>query len=71
MIWDESRQDKNLLKYYKKWINIRKTSKALQKGTTSFVDVDDDCKTFKIVRKYKNEVKTILVDVNKYKVDIM
>ena len=71
MIWDESRQDKDLLKYYKKWINIRKSSKALQKGITSFVDIDDENKCFKIVRKYKNEVKTIFVDVKKYKVEII
>ena len=70
MIWDETRQDKKLFEYYKNWINTRKSSKALQMGTTSFIDIDDENKCFKIIRKFKNETKTIFVDAKNYKVTI-
>ena len=71
MIWDETRQDHKLLNYYKKWINIRKNSKALQKGSTTFANVDDANKTFEIVRQYKTETKHVLVDVANYQVTII
>ena len=70
MIWDETRQDLKLLEYYKQWINIRKSSKALQKGTTQFTNIDDKNGTFEIIRTYKKEQKVILVDVKNYKVTI-
>ena len=71
MVWDEAKQDKNLLNYYKKWINIRKNSKALTLGTVEFIDINDENKSFKIVRKYKKDIKTILVDVKNYKIEII
>ena len=70
MIWDKTRQDNKLLNYYKKWIDIRKNSKALQKGSTTFANVDDTNKTFEIIRTYKKEIITILVDAKNYKVTI-
>jgi glycosidase len=70
MIWDKNRQDHKLLNYYKKWINIRKNSKALQKGTTTFTNIDDDNKTFEIVRTYKKETKTIFVDAKNFVITI-
>lgn len=71
MIWDETRQDHKLLNYYKKWINIRKNSKALQKGSTTFANVDDVNKTFEIIRRYKTETKHVLVDVANHQVTII
>lgn len=70
MVWDKSKQDEKLLNYYKEWINLRKSSKALQLGTTKFINVDDVNKTFEIIRKYKNEEKHIVVDVKNFKVTI-
>ena len=52
MLWDEEKQDKELLEFYKNWIQIRKNSKALQKGATKFINVNDENKTFEIVREY-------------------
>ena len=71
MVWDKKRQDIELLEYYKKWINIRKNSKALTLGTTKFIDIDDKNNTFKIVRQYKKDIKTILVDAKNYIVEII
>lgn len=70
MIWDETRQDLKLLEYYKQWINIRKSSKALKKGTTQFTNIDDKNGTFEMIRTYKKEQKVILVDAKNYKVTI-
>ena len=50
--------------------NIRKNSKALQKGTTTFTNIDDDNKTFEIVRTYKKETKTIFVDAKNFVITI-
>ena len=71
MIWDEEKQDKELLTYYKKWINVRKNSKALQKGATKFINVNDETKTFEIIREYKKELVKVLVDLKKYEVKII
>ena len=43
----------------------------IQIGETSFIDIDDENKNFIIVRKYKKEIKTILVDVENYMVKII
>ena len=71
MLWDEEKQDKKLLEYYKNWIQIRKNSKALQKGTTKFINVNDENKTFEIVREYKSQKVKVLVDALKYEVKII
>lgn len=71
MLWDEEKQDKELLTYYKQWIQIRKKSKALQKGTTKFSNVNDEIKTFEIVREYKSQKVKVLVDASKYEVKII
>ena len=71
MLWDEEKQDKELLTYYKQWIQIRKQSKALQKGTTKFSNVNDEIKTFEIVREYKSQKVKVLVDASKYEVKII
>ena len=71
MLWDEEKQDKELLTYYKQWIQIRKQSKALQKGTTKFSNVNDEIKTFEIVREYKSQKVKVLVDALKYEVKII
>lgn len=71
MIWDEKKQDKEMLEYYKKWINLRKNSLALQKGDTTFESIDDINNSFVLVRTYKQEKISVLVDVKKYQVKII
>lgn len=71
MIWDEEKQDKEILTYYKKWINIHRKYLPLQKGTTSFENVDDENNTFEIVRKYKKQKVRVLVDIKNYQVKII
>ena len=71
MLWDEEKQDKELLEFYKNWIQIRKNSKALQKGATKFINVNDENKTFEIVREYKSQKVKVLVDALKYEVKII
>lgn len=71
MLWDENKQDKEMLEHYKKWINIRKNVKALRKGTTKFVNINDELKTFEVIREYKKEIVRVLVDVKKYEVKII
>ena len=71
MIWDEGKQDKEILAYYKKWINIRKSNLSLRKGSTEFINIDDNSNSFVIIRKYKNQITKVLVDVKNYKVKII
>ena len=71
MIWDEERQDKELLNYYKEWIDIHKRNIPLQKGTTLFENVDDINNRFEIVREYRNNKVRVLVDIKNYKVKII
>ena len=71
MIWDENKQDKELLEYYKTWIKIHKRLTPLQKGTTKFENIDDGSNTFEIIREYKNEKVRVLVNLKKYEVKII
>lgn len=71
MIWDEEKQDKELLNYYKNWICIHKKLIPLQKGSTKFENVDDKNNTFEIVREYKEQKVRILVNLKKYEVKII
>ena len=71
MIWDENRQDKELLEYYKNWISIHKKLIPLQKGSTKFENVDNEKNTFEIVREYNNQKIRVLVNLKKYEVKII
>ena len=71
MIWDENKQDKELLEYYKTWIKIHKRLTPLQKGITKFENIDDGSNTFEIIREYKNEKVRVLVNLKKYEVKII
>ena len=68
-IRDEEKQDKELLEFYKNWIQIRKNSKALQKGATKFINVNDENKTFEIVREYKSQKVKIYWSLSIERVD--
>ena len=60
MIWDEKKQNMNLLEYYKKMINIRKENKELVYGDYKELICKDNIIAFE--RNYNNS--TILVVIN-------
>jgi glycosidase len=49
-------QNKDLLSFYKKIIEIRNNSAALQKGDVNFKYLNDEQKTFTFQRKYKDDL---------------
>lgn len=54
MLWDEEKQDKELLNYYKKWINIHKKYKLLKNGDFKTI-LADDINNIYIFSRYKDE----------------
>ena len=60
MDWNETNWDKELLKYYKSLILIRKQSEALRRGTFSWIDTKDSIIAFE--RKTDNERAIVIIN---------
>ncbi len=58
-------QNKNLLDYYKKLIEIRNGSDALKQGDQAFIYVDNSKNTFAFRRTYKNETIIAVFNLGK------
>jgi cyclomaltodextrinase len=61
MVWDESRQDRELLKLYQDLIRLRESSVALRRGNIRWLLVDDPTRTFAFARVYDREVVLVAV----------
>ncbi len=62
MDWNEEHWDKELLRYYKQLISIRKKSEALRRGTFSWLEVKDDLIAF----ERKTDKETAIVIINNH-----
>ncbi|OQY07537.1 MAG: hypothetical protein B6I28_05510 [Fusobacteriia bacterium 4572_132] len=70
MIWDEDKQNKKLLEYYKKIIKIRNTKKALRYGDFSEILKENERKLYGYKRKYKDEEIYVYLNNGTKKVEI-
>lgn len=61
MIWDESKQDRELLQLYQNLIYLRKSSIALRRGNMRWLLVDDPTRTFAFTRAYEGEVVAVVI----------
>lgn len=61
MPWSESDE---LEDFYKKWIEIRRSSKALCQGSYKTILVDDKNRIYVFSRKYENEEKIIIINAS-------
>jgi cyclomaltodextrinase len=52
MVWDESKQDRELLQLYKGLIRLRKSSIALRRGNMRWLLVDDPTRSFAFSRSF-------------------
>ncbi|WP_018250244.1 alpha-glycosidase [Orenia marismortui] len=64
MLWDENKQDKQLLKWYKKLISIRKDNPALRTGDFELVDKDVMEKIYAFTRKKGNNQLLVIFNNN-------
>lgn len=71
MEWDEEKQNKNLHKYYKTLIRLRKEKKALMFGKLAELTDYLDENIFAYVREYKNEKIYIFINKSKKDKEIM
>ncbi len=62
MVWDEKKQNKSLLAYYKKLISIRKKHKALTHGTYETIVVDNDKRIYGFRRQLDQEIIDIYIN---------
>ena len=61
MVWDESKQDRELLQLYKGLIRLRKSSIALRRGNMRWLLVDDPTRSFAFSRHYEGETVVVAV----------
>ena len=59
MPWNETN---SLEDFYKYWISLRKSSKALTRGSYRTEHVDDKKRIYVFTREYENEKKTIIIN---------
>lgn len=80
MIWDEQRQDSDLLNYYKKLIHLRRSSPSLYMGDMYTVIADDDNMALIFTKEFNDEKYYIAIncsdkdlnyDVLKGKIDVL
>lgn len=62
MEWREEKQNKELLKWYQKLINIRNHSVSLQKGAYHTIAADDEKNVFSFVRSLPDEVTVVVIN---------
>ncbi len=62
MVWDDKKQNKELLSYYKKLISIRKKYTSLTYGDIQTIQIDNDNKVYAYKRLYDKE--EIIVYIN-------
>ncbi len=55
MVWDKKKQNKALLEYYKKLIEIRKTNPALTKGKVKTILLDEIKQVYGYLREYQDQ----------------
>lgn len=70
MLWDESRQNKTMLSYYKKLLKLRLEHKCLTEGELVEQTCDDENRLITIKRKLGDNQRTIIFHCGKGKVDL-
>lgn len=60
MLWDESRQDQNMLRWYRCLLQLRKDIPAITTGTVLSQEADDDAGLIRITRALNNQQVTLL-----------
>lgn len=55
MVWDKKKQNKALLEYYKKLIEIRKANPALTKGKVKTILLDEVKQVYSYLREYQDQ----------------
>jgi cyclomaltodextrinase len=61
MVWDEAKQDKELLNLHKDLIRLRKSSIALRRGSMRWLLVDDPTRTLAFTRVYDGQIVVVAV----------
>ena len=64
MLWDEAKQDKAVLEYYKKLLNLRKNEPCITEGQPCYVLTDDKNGVVveeRIIRKGKRVRKVVII----------
>lgn len=62
MLWDEEKQNKDILDYYKKWIKIHKKYSSLKNGEFKSIYVNDDAQVY--IFKRFNEFEELYIAFN-------
>lgn len=62
MIWDEEKQNKDMLEYYKKLIKIRKEHRALQHGDFKTIHTNDEKNTYGFNKEYNGESLDVFIN---------
>lgn len=70
MLWDESRQDRDMLRWYQSLIRIRRTFPAVTTGGTLCQEADDERGLIRIVRSHGESVLTLLFVNNEHPVSL-
>ena len=60
MLWDEERQDKQMLAWYRKLLQLRKTVPAITEGKVIFEEARDDLGLIRITKKLHDQEVTLL-----------
>jgi len=60
MLWDESRQDKEMLDWYRRLIRLRKEVPAITQGRILSQEAKDDLGLIRITREYQGQEVTLL-----------
>lgn len=60
MLWDEARQDRDMLRWYQSLIRIRRTFPAVTTGETILQDADDEQGLIRIIRRHGASELTLL-----------
>jgi hypothetical protein len=62
MIWDIEKQDRDILKWYKKLISLRNENIAIKSGNFFSVVCDDQLNLYGFIRKINNEETYVIIN---------
>lgn len=62
MIWEKEKQDRDILKWYKKLISLRKENMAIKSGEFFSVVCDDQLNLYGFIRKNNNEDTYVIIN---------
>lgn len=69
MIWDETKQDKDILEWYKRIIRIRKDNISVKRGDFYTIVCDDILNLFGFIRSEENEDVYVIINRSNYKIN--